>query len=603
MFKHSQISAVLKILEVATPESFGDILNVLCENLSFDAAAIYASLVSPRKLAYFAGIYKGKPFKETPLKQLEITPSDTRIAEFFDPVTKISEIIIDELPPDIRDLMHKYNIKLIYRVPLATQKKNYGILFIAREEERPLTESERFLLETHIQMLEILLDIYQIKWIYDVVRDNIQEHVIIQDLEHNIIQANKAASLSLGIENPDELKGKKCYELWHRKNYPCESCPLEKTRLTKKPEENEVMTPEGRWFHIRSNPIFSGAGELIGFVELTQEITEKVQAEKEVKKFQEILKRVFDQPLVGIVVSDLKGNIIEANFTRAKMLGLSREELLSKNWKDYTHPDDVKILELNLNKLVQGEIESFTQDVRVYTKGKDIIYQRINVVPLRLNSAETNFITMIMDITSDVKLRERLEKRTEEIILSFSRIVELKEPYTAGHQQKVAELAVAAAKEMGLPKNKVEIIKYAGLLHDIGKIIVPIEILNKPAKLSEYEFNLVKEHPKYGYEITKGVEFDGPVAEIIYQHHERYDGSGYPRGLKGDEILLEARIIACADVIEAMTSHRPYRPALPVELALEELITKKGILYDPKVVEAFKNLYNANILKKIIQKA
>ncbi|MEO0235202.1 MAG: HD domain-containing phosphohydrolase [candidate division WOR-3 bacterium] len=603
MFKHSQISAVLKILEVATPESFGDILNVLCENLSFDAAAIYASLVSPRKLAYFAGIYKGKPFKETPLKQLEITPSDTRITEFFDPVTKISQIIIDELPPVIRDLMHKYNIKLIYRIPLATQKKNYGILFIAREEERPLTESERFLLETHIQMLEILIDIYQIKWIYDVVRDNIQEHVIIQDLEHNIIQANKAASLSLGIEDPDELKGKKCYELWHRKNYPCESCPLEKTRLTKKPEENEVMTPEGRWFHIRSNPIFSGAGELIGFVELTQEITEKVQAEKEAKKFQEILKRVFDQPLVGIVVSDLKGNIIEANFTRAKMLGLSKEELLSKNWKDYTHPDDVKILELNLNKLVQGEIESFTQDIRVYAKDKDIIYQRINVVPLRLNNAETNFITIIMDITSDVKLRERLEKRTEEIILSFSRIVELKEPYTAGHQQKVAELAVAAAKEMGLSKNKVEIIKYAGLLHDIGKIIVPIEILNKPAKLSEYEFNLVKEHPKYGYEITKGIEFDGPVAEIIYQHHERYDGSGYPRGLKGDEILLEARIIACADVIEAMTSHRPYRPALPVELALEELITKKGILYDPKVVEAFKNLYNANILKKIIQKA
>ena len=153
-------------------------------------------------------------------------------------------------------------------------------------------------------------------------------------------------------------------------------------------------------------------------------------------------------------------------------------------------------------------------------------------------------------------------------------------------QERVAELAVAIAKEMGLPERRLTGIRIAGLLHDMGKISIPAEILTKPTQLSEIELALVKTHPQVAYEVLREIDFPWPVAEIIYQHHERWDGSGYPRGLKDDEILLEARILAVADVVEAMSSHRPYRPAYSIEEALEELTRNKGKLYDPEVVAA-----------------
>ncbi|MCX7843973.1 MAG: HD-GYP domain-containing protein [Candidatus Bipolaricaulota bacterium] len=165
--------------------------------------------------------------------------------------------------------------------------------------------------------------------------------------------------------------------------------------------------------------------------------------------------------------------------------------------------------------------------------------------------------------------------------------MDLREPYTAGHQRRVAELACAIAQELGLSAERIQGLRVAALLHDVGKaLFVPIEILSKPGKLTDLEMALIREHPRAGYEILRRVEFPWPVAEIVHQHHERLDGSGYPRGLKGEAILLEARILAVADVVEAMSSHRPYRPALGVEAALAEIREKAGKLYDPKVVEA-----------------
>ena len=158
--------------------------------------------------------------------------------------------------------------------------------------------------------------------------------------------------------------------------------------------------------------------------------------------------------------------------------------------------------------------------------------------------------------------------------------VETRDPYTAGHQIRSADLARAIATEMGLPQDKIDGIRMAGSIHDIGKLSIPAEILSKPTKLTEIEFSLIKEHSRSGYEMLKDVESPWPLAEIVYQHHERMDGSGYPRNLKGDEILMEARIMAVADVVESMASHRPYRPALGIEAALEEIEKNKGILYD-----------------------
>ena len=169
--------------------------------------------------------------------------------------------------------------------------------------------------------------------------------------------------------------------------------------------------------------------------------------------------------------------------------------------------------------------------------------------------------------------------------------VEARDPYTSGHQMKVSRLARAIAQDMALPNDTIDNIRMAGIIHDIGKISVPAEILSKPGKLTDIEFGLIKVHPQSGYDILKDAELPHPIAEIVLQHHERLDGSGYSHGLKDGQIILEARIVAVADVVEAMSSHRPYRPALGIEAALEEIEKHKGILYDKKVVEICSQLF------------
>jgi HD-GYP domain-containing protein (c-di-GMP phosphodiesterase class II) len=164
--------------------------------------------------------------------------------------------------------------------------------------------------------------------------------------------------------------------------------------------------------------------------------------------------------------------------------------------------------------------------------------------------------------------------------------VEARDPYTSGHQRRVADLARAIAQEMGLTEDQVDGIRMSGAIHDIGKISVPSEILSKPSKLSDLEFSLIKTHPIVGYNILKDIDFPWPIAEITLQHHERINGSGYPKGISGNEILLEAKILAVADVVEAIASHRPYRPAHTIDVALNEIVQNKGILYDPEVVAA-----------------
>jgi len=189
------------------------------------------------------------------------------------------------------------------------------------------------------------------------------------------------------------------------------------------------------------------------------------------------------------------------------------------------------------------------------------------------------------------KSEKRLRKTMEDIIYTISKIAETRDPYTSGHQKNVSQIATFIAQEMKLPEDKIEGIRIASLVHDIGKISLPAEILNKPTKLSEIEYSLIKDHSQVGYDILKSIDFSYPIAQIILQHHERLNGSGYPNNLKDDKILLEAKIIGVVDVVEAMSSHRPYRPALGIDAALEEITQKKGILYDPEVVDACIKLF------------
>lgn len=192
---------------------------------------------------------------------------------------------------------------------------------------------------------------------------------------------------------------------------------------------------------------------------------------------------------------------------------------------------------------------------------------------------------------------EELQKTMEGIIHAMSLAIETRDPYTAGHQKRVADLACAVAKEMGLSEWQIEGIRITGLLHDVGKLVVPAEILSKPGPINQYEFSIIKTHSEVGYEILKGIDFPWPVTQVILQHHERLDGSGYPNGLPGKDIIIEAKILSVADVVEAMSSHRPYRPALGLDVALQEISKQRGILYDADVVDACLRLSQRNELK------
>lgn len=197
--------------------------------------------------------------------------------------------------------------------------------------------------------------------------------------------------------------------------------------------------------------------------------------------------------------------------------------------------------------------------------------------------------------TRKIKQKEaQLKEALQGIISAVALTVETRDPYTAGHQTRVAELACAIAKEMGLSHDQTEGIRLAGVIHDLGKIYVPAEILNRPGKLSHIERELIHVHPQVGFDILKNISFPWPIAKIVYQHHERMNGKGYPVGLSGEDILLEARIIAVADVVEAMSSHRPYRPAPGIDLALEEISMNRDILYDADVVKSCLKLFAEN---------
>ena len=220
-------------------------------------------------------------------------------------------------------------------------------------------------------------------------------------------------------------------------------------------------------------------------------------------------------------------------------------------------------------------------------------------VALRIKEAEdalreerNSLECIVRERTADLlRAKERLIKSLVGTVQAMSMMVETRDPYTAGHQKRVSNLAGAVAKELGLPEVTIENIQMAGSIHDIGKMSVPAEILSKPTILTDLEFRLIMVHPESGFEILKDIDLPGPIAEIVLQHHERLNGSGYPKGLKGNEILFETKIVSVADVVEAMASHRPYRPSKGIDAALEEIEKNKGILYDEKVVDVCIKLF------------
>jgi putative nucleotidyltransferase with HDIG domain len=243
------------------------------------------------------------------------------------------------------------------------------------------------------------------------------------------------------------------------------------------------------------------------------------------------------------------------------------------------------------------EIQHFAASLSTKWLGEIELRKIRNDLEGRIEQRTMELIKLNEQLKQDIARRENAEAEVQStldklrsamggVVQAMALTVERRDPYTAGHQRRVSDLARGVAAEMDLPTHQIDGIRMAGLIHDLGKICVPVEILSKPGQLTEIEHTLIKDHPQVGYEILKEIEFPWPVAQIVLQHHERIDGSGYPVGLCGDDIIIEAKTLAVADVVEAMASHRPYRPTLGRDMALEEISQNRGALYDADVVDA-----------------
>lgn len=305
--------------------------------------------------------------------------------------------------------------------------------------------------------------------------------------------------------------------------------------------------------------------ELIGKIYLTLSLSSLYN------KLEQASKTIIFIVIIGIIFASICGFFLVRYFLGRpiKQLVLGTENIARGNL-DYKVPiktnDEIGLLADSFNKMAQ-----------------DLQKGLVSRHYLEMQVEERTF-----------ELRKSLVKERkvmEGIINAIALTIEMRDPYTAGHQRRVANLACAIAKEMNLNEEKIEQIRIAGVLHDIGKIYIPAEILSKPSSLDKNEFNLMKMHPKVGYDILKNIDFEWPIAQIVIQHHERINGSGYPNGLIGDNILLEAKILGLADVVEAMASDRPYRPALSIEETIQHISQNKGTLYEPAVVEACLRLF------------
>jgi len=342
-----------------------------------------------------------------------------------------------------------------------------------------------------------------------------------------------------------------------------------------------------------------GKGEVVAAIECIRDNTDRKRSEEALQESEERFRAIFELSTVGKSLTAPDGKLLQINKAIADMLGYTIDEIQHINFAQITHPDDVAESQEYIRVLLADEQSICRFEKRYIHKNGEIVWADISTTLLRDNhGTPLHLITSIVDITDRKKAEEQLKKTLYRLRKSFSATVqvlvsavETRDPYTSGHQIRSADLARTIAKELGLPAERIDGIRMAGAIHDIGKMSVPVEILTKPTKLSELEFSLIKEHAKKGFEMLKDVESPWPLAEIIYQHHERMDGSGYPRNLKGEEILLEARILAIADVVEAMASHRPYRPAIGLNAALAEIENYKGKLYDANAVDACLRLF------------
>lgn len=338
------------------------------------------------------------------------------------------------------------------------------------------------------------------------------------------------------------------------------------------------------------------------FIVVSRDITARKKIEIELQKNQEIIRATLDNLPIGIAINSVKPTVdfqyMNENF--AHFYSTTREALKEPDafWHSVYEDKELqqKMKNRVLSDIIAGDPDKMVwEEIPIVRSGEATRYITARNIPL---SGEGIMVSMVWDVTEAKRAREALEEHVRILEKTMMGTVDvamaislMRDPYTAGHERRVAAVAEAIAGRMQLDSKRIQGIRIGAHLHDVGKVVVPVEILSKPGKLTAAEMQIIRSHAEAGYDVLKGVDFPWPIAEIARSHHERLDGSGYPRGLKKDEIILEARIIAVADVVEAMASHRPYRAGLGIDRALAEIQSGSGLWYDSMVVDACLSLF------------
>jgi len=346
---------------------------------------------------------------------------------------------------------------------------------------------------------------------------------------------------------------------------------------------------------VNEHPIMFGKEKAI--LSVARDITERKQAIEKLRESEEKYRDLVEDINDIIYATDESGIVTYISPAIEPISDYTPSEIIGRPFSEFVYEEDLPYMMEQFQRDISGHAEP--REYRMVTKSGDVRWVRTSSRPFLQGRRVMGLRGVLTEITERKQAEEALQLSYDQLrdtliatVRALASTVEMKDQYTAGHQPRVTQLACAIAEEMGLTtEEQIEGIHMAGAIHDIGKIMVPAEILNKPGPLAEIQYEMVKMHPQAGYDILKGIDFPWPVAEIVLQHHERMDGSGYPQGLSGEEIILEAKILAVADVVEAMASHRPYRPALGIDKALEEISQNRGTLYDPDVVDACLKLF------------
>ena len=444
---------------------------------------------------------------------------------------------------------------------------------------------------------------------YRLLADNVNDVIFVLDMNLNYTYVSPSVKMLRGYEPEEVLKQPSLETLtpssWDRaKRILSEALELEKSGRRDVPKSRTVQLEMVRndgttvWTEAKFSLIRDEKQKPVAILGVGRDITERKWAEDALTESESHYHSLFENMLNGFAYCQMLFDggrpvdfiYLDTNSAFEILTGL--KNVVGKKASEVIpglRESDTELLEIYGRVALTGKPKQFER----YVKAMQMWFAVSVYCPKK-----EHFVAVFDVITKRKRAEEELQRTLESLRNSVGATVqvmvsaiEIRDPYTAGHQSRSTDLARAIAKEMGLPQDRIDGIRMAGSIHDIGKLSVPAEILSKPTKLTELEFSLIKEHARNGYEMLKNVESPWPLAQIVYQHHERMNGSGYPRNLKGDEILMEARILAVSDVVESMASHRPYRPALGIEKALEEIEKNRGILYDDTVADACLRLF------------